>query len=425
MADSAWDVAIVGGGLAGLRCAQQLHGADIRAVVLEAEDCLGGRVRTDTVDGFLLDRGFQVLLTAYREASRTLDFSRLNLQTFLPGALVRTDGRFHTIADPWRRPSRVLQTIRANVGSLSDKLRIGALSRRVRKGSLEELFTRPEQATVDYLGQYGFSERIIDRFFRPFLGGVFLEPELRTSSRMFEFVFRMFATGSAALPADGMGAIPDQIAATLPADQVRLRAEVVGLENGGLRLKSGELLRTQAVVLATEGTGLGVWVPGLPEVKSRSVTCLYFAAETSPLEEPILVLNGEGDGFVNNLCVPSDISSRYAPPGASLISATVLGNPELDKSALTDAVRGELTGWFGEQVERWRHLKTYRLAHALPETGSHGLAEASRPVRLKEGLYVCGDHRETPSIEGALISGRRAAGAVLQDIGNGGRVNDG
>jgi phytoene dehydrogenase-like protein len=425
MADSAWDVAIVGGGLAGLRCAQQLHAAGIQAVVLEAEDRVGGRVRTDAVDGFLLDRGFQVLLTAYREASRTLDFSRLDLKTFVPGALVRADGRFHTIADPWRRPSRVIQTLRANVGSLSDKLRIGTLSRRVQKGSLEELFARPEQSTADYLGQCGFSKRIIERFFQPFLGGVFLEPELRTSSRMFEFVFRMFAMGCAALPADGMGAIPDQIASTLPADQVKLQAEVVALENGGLRLKSGELLRTQAVVLATEGTRLGAWVSELPEVRSRSVTCLYFAAEKSPLGAPILVLNGERNGLVNNLCVPSDISSRYAPLDASLISATVLGNPELDESALTDAVRGELKGWFGAQVKRWRHLKTYRIAHALPETGSHGLADPGRPVRLKKGLYVCGDHRETPSIEGALISGRRAAEAVLRDIGEKGRINDG
>lgn len=417
MADLVGDVAIVGGGLAGLRCAQRLNEAGIQAVVLEAKDRVGGRVQTDSFDGFLLDRGFQVLLTAYREASRTLDFSALDLHSFLPGALVRADGRFHTIADPWRRPRRALQTLRANIGSLSDKLRVGTLSGRVQRGSLEELFARPERSTVDYLRQYGFSKRIIDRFFRPFLGGVFLEPDLRTSSRMFEFVFRMFAEGSAALPATGMRAIPDQMAATLAAEQVKLNAEVAQLENDGLRLQSGELIRAVAVVLATEGTGLGAWVPGLPEVKSRSVTCLYFAADESPLDEPILVLNGEGKGLVNNLCVPSDISSRYAPPGASLISATVLGSPELDECALTDAVRAELKGWFGEQVEQWTHLKTYRIAHALPETGSQGLAEPSRPVRLKAGLFVCGDHRETPSIDGALISGRRAAEAVLQDIG--------
>jgi phytoene dehydrogenase-like protein len=425
MAEFVGDVAIVGGGLAGLCCAQCLNEADVRAVVLEAEDRLGGRVQTDTIDGFLLDRGFQVLLTAYREASHRLDFSRLDLQTFIPGALVRADGRFHTIVDPWRCPSRAFQALRANVGSLSDKFRIGTLSRRVQRGSLEQLFARPEQSTVDCLRQYGFSKRIIDRFFRPFLGGVFLEPELRTSSRMFEFVFRMFAMGSAALPAAGMGAIPDQIAATLLADQVKLKTEVVGLDNGDLRLRSGELLRAQAVVVATEGPGLGAWVSEIPEVQSRSVTCLYFAADKSPLNEPILVLNGEGNGLLNNLCVPSDVSSRYAPPGASLISATVLGNPRLEDSALVDAVRSELKGWFGEQVERWRHFKTYRIAHALPETGPHGLAESSRPVRMKEGLYVCGDHRETPSIEGALISGRRAAEALLQDIGEKGRTYDG
>jgi hypothetical protein len=152
---------------------------------------------------------------------------------------------------------------------------------------------------------------------------------------------------------------------------------------------------------------------------------LYFAAEKSPLDEPILVLNGEGDGLVNNLCVPSDISSRYAPPGASLISATVLGSPELDESALKDAVRAELKGWFGEQAQRWRHVKTYRIAHALPETGSQGLAEPNRPVRLKEGLFVCGDHWEIPSIEGALVSGRRAAEAVLQEFREKGRTRDG
>ena len=143
-------------------------------------------MKTDTVDGFLLDRGFQVLLTAYREASCALDFSQLNLQAFVPGALVRAGGRFHTITDPWRRPSRAMQTLRADIGSLRDKLRIGTLSWRVRSGSLEELFARPERSTADFLRQYGFSKRIIDRFFRPFLGGVFLEPDLRTSSRMFE-----------------------------------------------------------------------------------------------------------------------------------------------------------------------------------------------------------------------------------------------
>jgi phytoene dehydrogenase-like protein len=234
---------------------------------------------------------------------------------------------------------------------------------------------------------------------------------------MFEFVFRMFAEGNASLPSAGMGAIPEQIAAKLPADVIRLNSVVAGLEERGLRLKSGELVEAEIIVLATDGTALGQWVPGLSGPLSRSVTCLYFAAEKSPLSEAILVLNGEGNGLVNNLCVPSDVSSSYAPSGGALISVTVLGNPAVDESELTKTVRSELRSWFGLPVDRWRHLKTYRIAHALPETGSGGLAAPSRPVRLMAGLFVCGDHRDTPSIEGALVSGRRAAEAVLEEIG--------
>ena len=416
MNDSVVDAVVVGGGLAGLRCAKRLEDAGFKAVVVEAEDGIGGRVRTDALDGFLLDRGFQVLLTAYPEASRALDFSQLDLRSFVSGASVRVDGRFHMIADPWRRPSGAFQTLRAPVGSLPDKLRIGLLRRQVGRGSIEGLFAHPELSTVEFLRQFGFSERMIDGFFRPFFGGVFLESELRTSSRLFEFVFRMFSSGHAALPARGMGAIPEQMAAELSADSVRLGARVADIDAGQVRLSSGDSIRPRAVVLATDGTGLSKWFSDWPAVRSRGVTCVYFAADHSPLREPILVLNGEGSGLVNNLCVPSDVSSEYAPPGAALISASLLGNPSLDEPSLVDAVREELRSWFGTQVSNWRHLRTYRIAHALPETGCQGLEASGRSVRLRSGLYVCGDHRETPSIEGALISGRRAAEAVIEDL---------
>jgi phytoene dehydrogenase-like protein len=411
--DPVYDAAIVGAGLAGLRCAQHLQQAGRKTVVLESKERVGGRVKTDTFEGFLLDRGFQVLLTAYPEASRTLDLLQLDLQPFVAGASVRVDGRFHTIVDPWQRPSGALRTLRAPVGSLFDKLRIGLLRQRVQQGTVEDLFAHPEQSTVEYLRQFGFTERMIDHFFRPFFGGVFLESELRTSSRMLEFVFRMFSSGAAALPARGMGAIPEQMAAALPADSIRLSTKATDVDDEGVRLSSGEFVRTRAVVLATDGTGLSSWISDWPAVRSRSVTCLYFTADRSPLREPILVLNGERSGLVNNLCVPSDVSSEYAPPGAALISASVLGNPALDESALVEAVREQLQAWFGSQVANWRHLRTYRIAHALPETGPDGLAEPVRSVRLRDRLYVCGDHRETPSIEGALISGRRAAESIL------------
>ena len=209
-------VYVVGAGLAGLRCARRLHEKGVAATVLEASDGVGGRVRTDRVDEFLLDRGFQVLLTAYPEARDALDYRELELHPFYPGAMVQTGGKLVTVADPFRRRWDGLRTALAPVGSLSDKLKVTKLRRRVTSGSLEELFARPETTTREALAADGFSETIVDRFFRPLFGGVLLDRELGTSSRMFEFVYRMFSLGDAALPTRGMGAIPEQLAGGLP-----------------------------------------------------------------------------------------------------------------------------------------------------------------------------------------------------------------
>jgi phytoene dehydrogenase-like protein len=201
-------VLVVGAGLAGLCCAERLADHGLAPLVLEAAEDVGGRVRTDEVEGCLLDRGFQVLLTAYPTAREVLDYQALHLQPFEPGALVRCGGRFHRVADPWRRPFAALQGVFGPIGSLSDKLRVAALRRRVLQGAVRDLFERPERTTMAALREAGFSTAMIDRFFRPFLGGVFLDTKLETSSRMFEFVFRMFASGDVAIPARGMQAIP-------------------------------------------------------------------------------------------------------------------------------------------------------------------------------------------------------------------------
>jgi phytoene dehydrogenase-like protein len=214
----------------------------VAATVLEASDGVGGRVRTDRVDDFLLDRGFQVLLTAYPEARDALDYRELELHPFYPGAMVRTGGKFVTVADPFRRRWDGLRTALGPVGTLGDKLKVAALRRRVTAGSLEELFARPETTAREALAGDGFSEQIVDRFFRPLFGGVLLDRELGTSSRMFEFVYRMFALGDVALPARGMGAISEQLAAALPSDRVRLGQRVTAVGDGGVTLADGERL---------------------------------------------------------------------------------------------------------------------------------------------------------------------------------------
>ena len=406
------DVVVVGAGVAGLCCARELHATGLDVLVLERGDAPGGRVRTDEVDGFLLDRGFQVLLTAYPEARRVLDFERLGLRPFESGALIRRDGGFARIADPFRHPVQALRSLRGAPGSVPDKLRVARLRRRLSRGSINEILTASQVTTAEALRLEGFSSGLVEAFFRPFLGGIFLDPTLETSSRLFAFVFKLFSEGEAALPAEGMQAIPRQIAESLPEAAVRYGATVESVGPGHVVLAGGEQLEAASVVVAADGPEAARLTGAVEAPAPRAVTTLHYAAERSPVGEPVLVLNGEGTGPVNDLCVPSDVAPSYAPPGAALVSATVLGVPPLDDTALDDAVRGQLRGWFGAQVDGWRLLRALRIPFALPAQPPAALTPAERPVRLRDGLFVCGDHRDTASLQGAMVSGRRTAAAV-------------
>jgi phytoene dehydrogenase-like protein len=406
-------VLIVGGGLAGLACAVRLHEAGAQPLIVEASDDVGGRVRTDLVDGFRLDRGFQVYLDAYPEAGNFLDLPRLDLRPFQPGALVYLDGRLHRVMDVFRDPRHLLASALAPVGSLADKLRVATLRWRISRSTLEDIATRTDLTTEAYLRRAGFSRRMIDVFFRSFYGGIFLERDLRTSSRMFEFTFQMFARGSATLPAQGMQEIPRQLANRLPAEAIRRNARVTEVQPGKIKLASGEDLEGDVVVVAVDATTAARLLPGLvPKAPDwRAVTGLYFAAERSPLREAIIALNGTGRGLINNVCVLSDVAPAYAPPGQALISISVLGAPAIPD--LEMQIVAELEPWFGPEVRGWRHLRTDRIERALPEqppvTGSLGPC-----FREIEGIFVCGDHLTSASIEGAIISGLRTADALLR-----------
>ncbi len=413
------DAVIVGAGLAGLCCALELQRRGLNAVVLEASDGPGGRVRTDAVDGFLLDRGFQVLLTAYPEAQRTLDYAALDLKPFYPGALVHADGKLRKLADPVRKPGDMIESIFSPVATIPDKIKLAELILALKSGPVDRIFNEPEIETGEFLREHGFSDKVVERFFRPFFGGVFHDRDLRKSSRMFRFVLRMFATGDAALPARGMGQIAAQLTGKLAPESLRTGVRVERVDNRAVTLESGEIVRGRQIVVAAEGPeACRLLGDALPPVESNAATCIYFAAEDAPIDEPAIVLNGEGetDGPINNLCVPSLVSRDYAPAGAHLVSATVIGDPDKDDAALERDARAQLTKWFGADVAKWRALRTYRIAHAQPALVPPAIDPHVRASRVRPGVHVVGDHRATSSINGAMLSGRLGAETVAHDL---------
>ncbi len=428
------DIVIVGAGLAGMRCAELLQKAGFETLILEAADAPGGRVRTDIVDGFHLDRGFQVLLTAYPETKKALNYRALKLRRFTPGALVWHGGKFHRFVDPWREPVNATRFLFDDIVTFRDKWHIALLRARVGRGDLASLFTRPDQSTHEFLRQFGFSPKMIHRFFAPFFGGVFLESELQTSRRFFEFLFRMFATGAAAVPAEGMGRMPQQLAARLEPGTLELNTRVVRVTRKQQRFavttEGGSTIEAKQVVFAVAEHALQPLLADLlPHTRAQArqprawnrTTTIYYAAPISPIAGPILALNGEGPdgGPINNLAVMSQVSRRYAPRGEELIAASVVGGAPQGDSAmqsLEGQVREHAERWFGAaQVKDWRVVGAYPLEYALPlARTTHWESSATR---LTDNVYLCSDAQETPSLQGALSSGRRAADAILAQRG--------
>lgn len=411
-------VLIVGAGIAGLSCALHLQKAGMPVLILEADKQVGGRVQTDNVNGFLLDRGFQVYLDAYPETGKLLDLEALDLKPFKSGALVFRNGRLHRLMDVFRHPGSLWSSMNAPVGGLLDKLRVGLLRTKLKMSSLAAIASREDQSTEAYLRKCGFSGDMIDAFFRTFYGGIFLERELRTSSRMFEFTFKMFSRGRATLPSKGMGMIAQQLAAQLPPSSIQLNTNVEKIDPQAVVLETGERITGSAVVVATDASAANMLLPDLklPKPRWRSVTTLYFAAEVSPVNEAIICLNGSGVGRINSVSVLSDVVSNYASSGKVLISVVVLGLPE--EETLEASVREELVDWFGSAVEKWQHLRTDRIVRALPQQLPESDPDArSKGFQKHHGIWICGDHLSTASIEGAVVSGKKVAEAIKVDLG--------
>ena len=290
--------------------------------------------------------------------------------------------------------------------SVADKLRIVALRRRVRRGDPAALLAGDDTSTITELRNRGFSDDIIDRFFRPLVGGIQLDPNLLTSRRMFDIIFRSLADGDSVVPAGGMGAIPAQLSAGLAPGTVQLNRSVSAVDGTTVLLADGSTIEARTVVVATEGPAAAQLL-SLKRVESRAVGCVYFAADKAPISTKLVVLDGNASGPVLNVAVMSNVAPSYAPEGQHLIAAAM---PTFISGDIEAMARRQLREWWGEQVDTWRHLATYRIAHGQPDQSPP--FSPKRRVDLGDGIFVCGDHRDTGSIQGALFSGRRCGEAV-------------
>ncbi|MGI5148263.1 FAD-dependent oxidoreductase [Plantactinospora sp. CA-294935] len=493
------DVVVVGAGLAGLAAARRLHRAGTPWLLVESAERLGGRVGTDAVDGYLIDRGFQVVNTGYPRLSALVDLTSLGLGYFTQGVLVRRGETLHRMVHPLRDPLGAARTVLtgladaagvgrlanasvglggrlanasaglggrsgsasvglggqfgrapvghgasrngsagigrpgeaptgedvdrvvggrladvrriSSVGRASDRLRLAALAARCASFPVDRLLAAPETSTGAALRRAGLSDRIVEELLRPFLSGVFGERELTTSSHVFAMIVRSFARGRIGLPAAGIGALPEAVAAPLPESLIALGVSATSLRPGLVRTSAG-VVRCRAVLVATDPATATALLPPLGRVRMNTLTTYYHSTAEPPLDEPILLLDGDRRELVANTVVVSRAAPTYAPAGQHLVATSVAG-PVVPPEPV---VRAELARLYGRPVDDWEHLTTVSVPEALPAAPAPQ-GRLRKPVALGEGIFVAGDHRGSPSVQGALASGWRAAGAINRYLG--------
>lgn len=408
------NIYIIGAGLSGLIAAFELEKAGFKPIILEASDDIGGRIRTDKQDGFLLDHGFQVLLTAYPEVNRYLDMEKLKLKEFEPGAYIFSEGHPFLISDPLRQPLKMFSMAFSPVGSILDKVKMFSLTLELKKKSIDSIFDTPSIPTIDYLRNYGFSEKIIENFFSPFFRGIFLEKELHTSSRMFEFVFKMFSQGNAAIPEKGMAEIPAMLRRKLKNTEIFLNSPVEKVVGNQITKVDGEIIEADRIIIATQPDKVMDQLKGqFPEPKMA--TTLYFSLEKSFMVRPMLGLIPGNLHLINNLVFMTDVSSAYSTNGRALLSVSV-HDSNLKENQLVKAVQGELQKICGVDAEYFQFVKAYFIPHAIPTVEDMKTSISFTETKISDHVFLAGDYLLNGSINAAMASGRLAAEAVMLSL---------
>lgn len=405
-------VIIIGAGIAGLTAAKFLKQFGFSIKIFEASDGVGGRVRTFKKDGFLLDKGFQVLLGAYPVAKEILDFKALKLKPFLSGAKVLHHNGISNVVDPLRQPSGLFETIFSPIGNLKDKFLMLKLKLVLYTKNVEQIFEEEEQSTKAFLIQYGFSEKMITNFFVPFLGGIFLEKELTTSSRMFNFVFKMFGEGEALLPEEGIQAIPNQLAEGLQADELFLNTRVAHINKNEITLDNGSLYEADYILIATNELNLPTFKVKEPG-NFRKVLNLYFKTKTKPFTDALIGLVAKPNCLVNNIAVLDNVSPSYNTGDQFLISLSIIDNIfNVSLEEIINKSKDELSFWF--DVSDWEYVDKFEINYALPNQDSIIYKPKPESLVIDTNIYICGDYLTNGSLNAAMLNGKTAADLIYR-----------
>lgn len=403
---------IIGAGVSGLIAARVLEDHGYSPVIIEGTDRVGGRVKTDIVQGYQLDHGFQVLLTAYPAAQKYLNFKNLELQHFIPGATVFSFGRKKTIGDPLRNLSLLIPTLFSGIGTISDKLKILKLNAHLKKTTLAEIFAKSEKTTLQYLLDCGFTSGMINQFFKPFFSGIFLEPDLKTSSRMFEFVYKMFGEGSAALPKAGIEAIPRQLKHSLKLTTFQFNTAVKAGEDYKIFLGNGSTIKSDFTIIATDPSKITA-KPKAQKTDWKSCDTLYFETNKRAIKKPLISLIANSDTLINNIFYHTSLAV-YSKGQKELLSVTVVKQHGLTDEDLKIQIQKELLKFCG--IESYAFIKHYHIPQALPQLNDLKYEIMPSETRLSKSVFLAGDTQLNGSLNAAMISGESAAFRLIETL---------
>ena len=405
-----YKIYIIGAGVSGIVAAKVLEDHGFSPIIIEATDRVGGRVKTDIVEGYQLDHGFQVLLTSYPAAQKYLNFDTLDLQNFLPGAAIFQNGNQKILGDPLRNLSLLFPTLFSGIGNISDKIKILKLNMLLKKTTLEEIFVKPEKTTYDYLADFGFSKDMIDTFFKPFFSGIFLEDQLETSSRMFEFVYKMFGEGSAALPKAGIEAIPQQLKKNLKVTKFVFNTKVKTVAENKIILENGTELESHYTIIATENKGL-LKNNSAQKTEWKSCDTLYFETTQKKIDKKLIGLIADKDALINNIFYHTSLETMLHAD-KELLSVTVVKEHQLNAEQLQKQVQQELKQFCG--IENLRFLKQYSIPKALPKLENLKYEMQPGETQFSNAIFLAGDVQLNGSLNAAMIAGERAALGIVE-----------